>query len=143
MSEKYPKPQRDSGEQQPDERADVASSAEASDHEQQLVWEVSEALLRTVYDAVERPGDDEHPAVANTALALVQVTHAFDLSSNTDRQALVSRAKYVGDRMVELVHAHDELTTSDLQGSVEALALRLVRNQLPIEGTRPPDPAAQ
>ncbi|MFI9504779.1 hypothetical protein [Nocardia sp. NPDC052566] len=132
MSEKYRKPQPDSG-GAPHERTASTPTESDSNHEQQLIGEVGEAMLQTIYDAVEHPVDEIQPAVAELALALVQVTHSFDLNADTGKQALAMRARYVTDRIVALVRAYDELTTSDLQGAVDALALLLVRNVLPID----------
>ncbi|MFF0493956.1 hypothetical protein ACFYTQ_33465 [Nocardia sp. NPDC004068] len=106
-----------------------------SEAEWQLRWAVSEALLRAVYDAVERPGEHIRSAAVTVAIEVVQATRAFDLRSEDDQRALAARADYVADRIIELAGAYDDLTTSDLQGAVEALSLRLVRNQLPIGDT--------
>ncbi|MBF6546976.1 hypothetical protein [Nocardia brasiliensis] len=139
MNEKYPGPQPNPGEQ-PDERTEAVPSAESdSACEQQLVWEVGDVLLRTVYDAVEHPFEDNPQAVASLALTIVQVTHSFDLSSDTGKHALGVRARYVADKIAALVRAYDELTTSDLQGSVDALAFTLVRNMLPVDDTERTD----
>ncbi|MGV9751104.1 hypothetical protein [Nocardia farcinica] len=135
MNEKLLHPQGNSGEQPPDERADTAPSAEPDDdREQHLTRDVSEALLRAVYNAVERSGKEVRSAAVTVAIEVVQTTHSFDPRSADDRQALAVLADYVADRIVELTGAYEELTTSDLQGAVEALALRLVHNQLPVDG---------
>ncbi|WP_280410274.1 hypothetical protein [Nocardia brasiliensis] len=131
MNEKYPGPQHNSD--QSDERTEAAPSAESDSHrEQQLVWEVSDALLRAVYRAVEYPSDGQPATIANLALALVQATHSFDLSGDTGKYLLAVRARYVSDRIAALIRAYDELTTGDLQGAVDAVALLLVRNALPV-----------
>ncbi|WP_280377946.1 hypothetical protein [Nocardia wallacei] len=125
MKEKSPNPQDNSGEQPPDD-----------EREQQLRWDISDALLRAVDDAVERPSDERPAAFAELALALVQLTHSFDLNSETGKQALATRANYISDQLNGLVRHYDDLTTSDLQGGVEALAFMLVRNQLPIDAAQ-------
>lgn len=128
MKENYPKPQDNSGEQPPDD-----------EREQQLRWDISEALLKAVYDAVEHPRDEPPAAFAELALALVQLTHSFDLNSETGKQALATRSNYISDQLNRLVRHYDDLTTSDLQGGVEALAFMLVRNQLPIDAAESPE----
>lgn len=100
---------------------------------------MGDALLQAVYNAVEHPPADENAAVANLALALVQATHSFDLSSDTGKHALAVRAHYVGDRIAALIRAYDDLATSDLQRAVDTLALLLVRNALPIEEPEQPE----
>jgi hypothetical protein len=148
MSEKYPNYQRNSGDEQPHvARGDLdpvrATRPEAdSDAEWQLRGAVGEALLRTVYDIVEHPSDTDHDTALALAVGLVQLTHRFDLDSDTDCRTLGALANYVGDQIIEFAHAYDDLTTSDLQGVAEALALRLVRNQLSVnDTTRPSDPS--
>ncbi|MGV9676427.1 hypothetical protein ACWDSJ_14210 [Nocardia sp. NPDC003482] len=99
-----------------------------------LQWAVSEALLRTVYDVIEHPGTDAQTAAATVALQVVQATRSFDLTSDADRETLAGQANSVTDRLLELIDTADEFTVSDLQGAVEALALRIVHHQLPIGG---------
>ncbi len=149
MSEKYPNYQHNSGGEQPQEQPDAsprepkpepdptrAGLPEAdSDAEFQLRWDISEALLRAVYNIAGRPGGDTRTAAASLALNVVQLTHGFDLASETDRRTLGSLADTVSDRISELAGAYDDLTTSDLQGSVGALAFMLVRRMLPVGQT--------
>ncbi|WP_280483915.1 hypothetical protein [Nocardia farcinica] len=104
-----------------------------SDAEWQLRWTVSEALLRTVYEVVEHPGADVRSAAATVALEVVQATRIFNLADEADQHTLAMQADYVADRLIELIDAYDELTTSDFQGGVEALALMLVRQLLPAD----------
>ncbi|OXR47091.1 hypothetical protein B7C42_00213 [Nocardia cerradoensis] len=125
MREKFQNAQPNSGEAIP--------YAEANhDREQRLAWDVSEALLQAVYDAAERTGEDARSVAVTVALQQVERTHAFDVSNEDDQHVLAAQANYVADRLIELIDAYDELTTSDLQGAIEALALRLVHHQLPV-----------
>ncbi|QLY30422.1 hypothetical protein H0264_35765 [Nocardia huaxiensis] len=136
MNEKNPYPQHNSGEQPSDSQGDAVWFAEAPDHrEQQLIWAVGDALLQAVYAAAENPGDETHAKVADTALEVVWATHIVNPASATDQQVLTAQANYICDRIVELAHTCDDLTTSDLQGVIDALALRLVRNRLPLDAT--------
>ncbi|MGX1770843.1 hypothetical protein ACWIGW_01925 [Nocardia brasiliensis] len=91
MNEKISKPQHNSGDNQPDRRTDSTPPTEAN-REQQLVWTVSEALLQAVYDAVEHPSDAQPQTIAKLALALVHLTHSFDLTNDADKQELAARA---------------------------------------------------
>ena len=112
-----------------------------SNREQELRRTVSDALLKVVYGVARNPGEGARYAAAQFALGLVHLTYPFDLTSDADNEELERLAYYVGDRLIELA-AVDDLTTSDLQGIVEALALRLVRQQLPVGDVNPPsDPA--
>ncbi|PSR58686.1 MULTISPECIES: hypothetical protein [Nocardia] len=127
MSEKFQNPQRNSGE--------VIPPAEPNhDRKQRLAWDVSEALLQAVYDAAERSGEDARSAAVTVALQQVERTHVFDVADEDDQHVLASQADYAAARLVELIDACDELTTSDLQGAIEALAMRLVHHQLPVGG---------
>ncbi|MCX4098030.1 antirestriction protein ArdA [Nocardia sp. alder85J] len=134
MSEKYPAPQHNSGQEHRGEHTDVTPSAEVdSNNERQLTWVMSEALLRAVYDIVEHPGEEACAAAATLAQGLVQLTHEFDVNSEDQQRDLAVRTDYVTDQIVEIAGAYDDLTTSDLQGAVEALALRLVGRQLDVD----------
>ncbi|MBF6446622.1 hypothetical protein ACWDXV_32400 [Nocardia nova] len=126
MREKFQSPQPNSGEAIPYAEPD-------HDREQRLAWDVSEALLRAVYDAAERTGEHARSVAVTVALQQVERTHAF-VSNEDDQHHLAAQANYVADRLIELIDAYDELTTSDLQGAIEALALRLVHHQLPVGG---------
>ncbi|MBF6259857.1 hypothetical protein IU468_26625 [Nocardia farcinica] len=137
MNEKFPNPQHNSGQEHPGEQADPSPPIEAdSDREWQVRWDIGETLLRAVYDTVEHPGEEARVAAARLALGLVQLTHEFDLTSEADKQALAALANTVADRIAELADAYDDLTTSDLQGGVQALAFMLVRNMLPVGGMK-------
>ncbi|BCK57895.1 hypothetical protein [Nocardia wallacei] len=133
MSEKYPHTQHNSGENPLDQPVDAAPSTESDDREQQLRWDISDALLKAIDDAVVHRSDQQPAATAELALALVQLTHSFDLNSETGKHALATRANYISDQLNGLVRHYDDLTTSDLQGGVEALAFMLVSNQLPTD----------
>ncbi|MBF4996693.1 hypothetical protein IRT45_05930 [Nocardia sp. BSTN01] len=132
MSEKFQNSQRNSGEA-------IPPAEQSHDREQRLAWDIGEALLQAVYDAAQHPGQDARSAAATVALQQVQRTYDFDVTEEDDLHALATQADHVADRLVELIDAYEELTTSDLQGAVEALALRLVHHQLPVgrvKGTR-------
>ncbi|MBF6276401.1 MULTISPECIES: hypothetical protein [Nocardia] len=123
MSEKVQNPQHSSGE--------TTLPAEQNHDREQLVWDVGETLLRVIYDAARHPSLDARAAAAAVALQQVQRTHEFDVAEEDGLHELAAKAGYIFARLVELIDAYDELTTSDLQGAVEALTLRLVQRQLP------------
>ncbi|WP_433576788.1 hypothetical protein [Nocardia brasiliensis] len=148
MNEKYPYPQHNSGEEPlPEASSPPLDEPETghgpiveadSDEEWQLRWEITEVMLQVVDDIVDHPGDNAQVAVGELALRLIQATYRFDLTRDADKQALISLADTVANRIVALADAHDDLTTSDLQSGVEALALQLIRNQLLIPGSKLP-----
>ncbi|WP_305779072.1 hypothetical protein [Nocardia nova] len=124
MSEKVQNPQHSSGETTP--------PAEQNHDSEQLAWDVGETLLRVIYDAARHPSLDARAAAAAVALQQVQRTHEFDVAEEDGLHELAAKAGYIFARLVELIDAYDELPTSDLQGAIEALALRLVHHQVPV-----------
>lgn len=139
MNETYPHPQHNSGDGSPDGQPRLSHkerfSSSESDvrRERHLSWAVSEALLRAVYEAVGH-AEQVRAAAAEVALEQVQRTHMFNMADEAERDAQLALATYLADQIVELANAYDDLTTSDMQGVVEALAWRLASNELPIPG---------
>ncbi|WP_280442601.1 hypothetical protein [Nocardia brasiliensis] len=138
MNEKYPYPQHNSGEQPPDdqrrpaphepETGDASSIESDNDHDWELRWEISDVILAAIDNLIKHPGPAARAAIF--ALARKLVEHVYGPAPTDDRQDLTTLTDTVAQRITELADAYDDLTTSDLQGSVGALALRIVRNQL-------------
>jgi hypothetical protein len=146
MNEKYPHPQHHSGEAAPDdpmlhtpdhaETGDPASAESDSDHDWELRWAVIDAILAAIDNMVEHPGDAARAAIFTLARRLVEHVYGA-VTGDQDEQALATLTDTVAERILTLADAHDDLTTSDLQGGVEALAFLLVRQQLPAGDTQP------
>ncbi|MDO3645659.1 hypothetical protein [Nocardia mangyaensis] len=112
--------------QHPNAREDDA--AERENQEMELQWTISDALLAAIGTLVKHPGD--FATVTAAASRVVRFTHQFDPTSESDLYAAAALTNYVFDRIVQLADEYHELTTSDLQGAVGAIALRLIRNEI-------------
>lgn len=99
-----------------------------SDQEWELLWTISDALLAAVDNLAKHPGD--HAAAARVAAKVVRFTHQFDPTSEGDMHAEAAVANQVFNEIVRFAGEHDKLTTSDLQGALEAVALRLIRHEI-------------
>ncbi|WP_280448633.1 hypothetical protein [Nocardia brasiliensis] len=147
MNEKYLHPQHNSGDEPPEEPprstpdvpdTDQARSTEAEDdHDWELRWEISDVILTAVYNLVEQPGPAARATISALARKLVEHVYGASPASDQHQQDLAILTATVNDRIIELADAHDDLTTSDLQGSVGALAFQLVRHQLIVGSAEP------
>ncbi|MGS2809327.1 hypothetical protein [Nocardia sp. MW-W600-9] len=130
MSEKYPQPQRNSSEDEPEAADTITSDEPGGEPELELRWAISDAILAAIDNMIEQPGDASHAATRALADRLVQHVYGAIPPDGQDRQPVALLTATVTDRIIELAGAYQQLTTSDLQGAVEALALPLVRHQL-------------
>lgn len=136
MNEKYPQPQRNSSEDEPGAADTITSDEPGGEPELELRWAISDAILVAIDNMIEQPGDASHAATCALADRLVQHIYGAIPPDGQDRQTLALLTNTLTDRIIELAGAYQQLTTSDLQGAVEALALRLVRHQLPSAAKR-------
>lgn len=136
MNEKYLHPQQNSGEDEPNSPEIGTTTEPGGDYETELRWAISDAILAAIDNMIEQPGEASRAATCALADRLVQ--HVYDAipPDVQDRQTLALLTNTLTDRIIELAGAYQQLTTSDLQGAVEALALRLVRHQLPSAAKR-------
>ncbi|MFB8276926.1 hypothetical protein [Nocardia colli] len=121
------------------ETGDAASIEVEDDHDWELQWEISDVILTAIYNMVEHPGPAARATISTLAHRLVEHVYGAAPDSDQRRPDLAMLTTTVNDRIIELADAYDDLTTSDLQSGVQALALQLVRHLLIVGSTQPHD----